>query len=159
MVETLNVDGIATEEFLCRARLSRDFLTHAPPRISLQEYDRLQLLAYEMSQDNAFGVHMAEKVSMASLSILGNLLLNCGDFHEAFDCFNRYHTIISDCDASTLTQTGDQVIMQYEYPRSNNPVLKRLRADFGLTSIQRLTQSEVIKTGLADHPGPSRVRF
>lgn len=154
MVETLNVDGICTEEYLRHAELDRDYLARPPSRIALAEYDRLQLLAYEMSQDNAFGLHMAEKVSMASLSVLGNLLLNCGNFYEAFDCFNRYHHIISDCNESKLIRTDQQVIMQYEFPRSENPLLNRFRADFGLASIQRLTQSLA-----AERLKPVAIRF
>lgn len=140
LIEAVNLAGVETPRFLRKADLPSDFLTNTPKRISLEQYDKAQTAAIELSEDTALGLHMGEMVSLSSLSVVGNLLLNCSGLKEAFEVFNRYHHIISECPPSTLEILNNQAVISYEYPRST-PLCNRLRSEYGIVSLKRLAHS------------------
>jgi AraC-like DNA-binding protein len=126
--------------FFERANLTPQELEDSEVRIPLERYDELQLLALEVSGDEALGIHMGERASLATFDILGSLSLHAPTLRDAVDVLLRFHRILSDCPDSTLVEEGDRATLRYEYPRSH-PRCNQIREEFGLTVLTRIGQA------------------
>lgn len=147
-------------EFLEQAGVDAAMLENPNLRIELPEYDRIQRLAVEFTEDPAFGLHMAEIISPSALNVVGHLFMSCHSAREALDSFFKYHRIISDCDDSELIEAGDRATVIYRYPRSPDPMLNRVRAEFGACQFVRLNHllnGNLEKVGIIefDHSKPA----
>lgn len=153
LVQAVNHAGISTDTFLAASGFGRNLLNDAFAYIPIDDYDRLQLRALELTKDQALGLHMAEQVPLTSLSTFGHLLLNCENLQDALGVFNRYHALVSKCEPSELHYHGDTAILTYDFPRSH-PECNRMRADYGLCAVMHLAH---LLTG--DVVQPSLVEF
>ncbi|HVU00963.1 MAG TPA: AraC family transcriptional regulator [Polyangiaceae bacterium] len=148
LVSEVDASGVPQAEFLARAGLDASALNDSEGRVSIDEYDRLQLLALEMTGDEALGLHMGERASLAAFDVVGHLLSHARTAREGVQIFLRFHRILSDCADSTLTESGDLATMVYEYPRGVTRA-NRIRAEFGMTVLNWMGRHYVGRRQLA----------
>lgn len=149
VVEELARQGIESHPLLRETSIDPALLDDASARVPLPDYERFQQLALERTGDAAFGLHMGEHGSLASFSTLGHMVAQCRTIREAIELALTYYRLVADlASAPTLVERGAEVWFQYEYLRSPDPLIDRLRAEFGLTrilSIARLLLGEDAK--------------
>jgi AraC-like DNA-binding protein len=150
LVEAVDAAGASRDEFLRAAALDQDRLKDGDSRFSLPDYDRIQLLALDMTGDDALGLHMGEQVSLAAFDVVGHLLAHATTMREAIELFLRFHRILSDCGDSKLHEKGDLATIEYEYPRGA-PRCNRFRAEFGMTVLQWMGRHYVGPGKIAQH--------
>jgi AraC-like DNA-binding protein len=131
LVEAVESAGVSREDFLRASGLEPGRLDDPDGRVSLDEYDRLQLLALDQTRDEALGLHMGEQVSLASFDVVGHLIAHAKTMRDGIELFLRFHRILSDCPDSSLREEGAVATLEYEYPRGS-PRCSRLRAEFGM---------------------------
>jgi AraC-like DNA-binding protein len=148
LVEAVGSAGVTREGFLDAAGLDPTRLDDGDARISVDEYDRLQLLALEMSEDEALGLHMGERASLAAFDVVGHLLSHAVTMREGVQIFLRFHRILSDCADSTLREEGDTGTIEYEFPRGAARA-NRIRAEFGMTVLKWMGEHYVGRDKLA----------
>lgn len=153
LVQAVERSGVTREAFLQKSELSPDDIEDSDRRIDLAEYDRLQLLALEVTGDEAIGFHLAEWGSLAVFDVLGALSLHAPTMRDGIQALRRYHRIMSDCADPELLEEGDRALLRYEFPRSH-PRCNQIRAEFGLTVLFQLAKSY-----LADGDVPRRTSF
>jgi AraC-like DNA-binding protein len=96
-------------------------------------YERLNLLALGTSDDDAFGLHMGEHGSLAAFSMAGHMVAQCRTIREALDVIMRYYRLVADTAPPALVEEGEHARFRYEFIRSREPRVDRIRAEFGLT--------------------------
>jgi AraC-like DNA-binding protein len=142
VVEAVERAGVDRSSYLRAARLSTEELEDSDRRIEIDRYDELQLLALEMTGDEAFGLNMGEQASLATFDVLGPLWLHVSTMREGIRVFERFHRIMSDCRDPQLVEEGPRATFHYEFPRSH-PRCNQIRSEFGLTVLLRMGQAYV----------------
>lgn len=133
--------GVDVRPLLDRVELASDLVEDAGARIPLEQYDALQRLAIEATDDEAFGLHLGEHASVASFSTLGHMVAQCRTIREAIELALQYYRLVADVTpAPALVELGDEILFRYEFLRSTDPRLDRLRAEFGLARILGLAK-------------------
>jgi AraC-like DNA-binding protein len=158
LLEAVDSAGVPRQEFLTAAELDPARLNDGDARITVDEYDRLQLLALEMTGDAALGLHMGERASLAAFDVVGHLLSHAATMREGIQIFLRFHRILSDCADSKLLEDGDTGTIEYEFPRGAARA-NRIRSEFGMTVLKWMGEHYVGRDKLArevffEHPAP-----
>jgi AraC-like DNA-binding protein len=136
VADELAHQGIEPVPLLREAGIEPSLLDDASVRVPLPLYDRFQQAALEHTGDEAFGLHMGEHGSLSSFSTLGHMVAQCRTIREAIDIALQYYRLVADLAAApTVVDRGSEVWFQYEYLRSPDPRIDRLRSEFGLTRI------------------------
>lgn len=104
-------------------------------RVDRDRYERLNLLALEATHDAAFGLHMGEHASLSTFIIVAHMAVQCRTIREAFGVVIRYSRLVADTEPLTLIEEGDRVRFRYDFIRSREPLVDRIRAEFGLTRL------------------------
>src|SRR3990167_2804592 len=129
--------GLDADTFLRDLQLENAPLHDASRRIDLAVYDQVQERAMQVLNDPALGLHMGEHTSPNTLGLLGFLLLSAPTLGDAVDQWMHFHSLVSDAEPSQLHVQGDQVLFEYQFPRST-PDCNRIRAEFGLVQMAKL---------------------
>ena len=161
LVSEIESSGVPRAEFLARASLDPAVFRDNDARITVEDYDRLQLLALQLTGDEALGLHMGERASLAAFDVVGHLLSHAATAREGVQIFLRFHRILSDCADCVLREEGDSAIMEYEYPRGAARA-NRIRAEFGMTVLSWMGRHYTGKGKLAqcvffEHEAPEYV--
>ena len=134
LVEQLERVGIAPSTLAERAGFTLLELADPTRRMDLPRYDRAQLAALELSCDPALGLHLGERAPLAAFNMVGPLTAHCRTLRECIEVALRYYPLVADVAAPELETDGASVRVVYHYVRSE-PVVNRLRAEFGLTRL------------------------
>jgi AraC-like DNA-binding protein len=135
IVDELARTGHDAGPVLERAGIDPSQLDDPYARVDRECCKRLNLLALETTGDAAFGLHMGEHASLAAFSVAGHMVAQCRTIREALDVIIRYYRLVADAAPPSLVEDGDVARFRYEFVRSREPRVDRIRAEFGLTQI------------------------
>jgi AraC-like DNA-binding protein len=93
--------------------------------------ERLEL-ALSLSPDPAIGLRAGERASVATLQVVGHVLLSCHSLREAFESFTRYAGLIIEGAHFTLREEGERASFSIEAPESS-PGAQRVFAELALS--------------------------
>lgn len=155
VADELAHQGVEPSPLLIESGIDPTLLDDASSRVDLALYDRFQSLALVRTGDAAFGLHMGEHGSLAAFSTLGHMVAQCRTIREAIDIALTYYRLVADvATAPTVVDRGNEVWFQYEYLRSPDARIDRLRAEFGLTRIL-----SIARLLLGDDTAPNETWF
>jgi AraC-like DNA-binding protein len=93
--------------------------------------ERLEL-ALGLSPDPAIGLRAGERASVATLQVVGHVLLSCHSLRDAIGSFMRYQGLIIDGAHFTLREEGERATFRIEAPAGGNGA-QRVFSELALT--------------------------
>jgi len=133
LAEAMARAGVELDSYFRDAGFDATLLEDPLARIEVGVYDRLQELALERTKDEALGLHMGENAGVAALGVAGHLAAQCRTLRDCTQVILAYFRVLTDTQAPTLEETGEDAIIRYDFVRSAEPRINRLRAEFALT--------------------------
>jgi AraC-like DNA-binding protein len=160
LTEAVQAAGVDRESWFSAARFDARRLDDSNERVELEEYDRLQTVAVELSGDPALGLHLGEASNSAAFDVIGHLVAHTSTLRHGFDTIMRFSAILDDDGMNwTLEERSDSALISRTFP-TLTPVGDRLRAEFAISGFTRFVrQFAGPRTGLQrayfQHPAPS----
>ena len=158
LIDCLELSRDDAASFLTTAGIELTCLEDPYGRISLEQWSKLQLIAYEHSNDPACGLHLAERTTIGAFSVLGYLFLNCDTARTSLRQFFRYYELLMDAPKPGFIEDGTQAKLIYHH-KANHPDLSRFCAEYVLTCLWQIGNkfstrtSDVIEIGF-QHSAP-----
>ena len=146
LMDCLELDRDGESRFLEQAGIERACLEEPYGRISLQQWSRLQLTAYEHSADPACGLHLAERTTIGAFSVLGYLFLNCETARSSLRQFFRYYQILMEAPEPGFVEEGSRAKLIYHH-EAVHPDLSRFCAEYVLTCLWQIGNKFSTKAG------------
>jgi AraC-like DNA-binding protein len=159
LVEAVESMGVSREKLLAAARFDPRRLHDSDGRMEHEEYNRLQILALDLSKDDALGLHMGERSSMVGLDVLAHLAAHAPNMRDAIGNLLRFHRIVSDEPQPVLEESCEVATLKYEVPRSAERC-DRLRAELAMVGFHRLVghfagREQMIRRVFFEHQAPA----
>jgi AraC-like DNA-binding protein len=153
-VEAVIAAGISRDKLLAAARFELARLDDADGRVEVDELDRVQTAALDLTGDAALGLHLGERASAAAYDMVAYLTSHATTLRESIESFLKFQRILSDTPGSRLEEEGDAAILKLANFSDGEPRCVRLRAELSMTGFYRLLQHFV-----GPEAAPRRVCF
>ncbi|HMJ14434.1 MAG TPA: AraC family transcriptional regulator ligand-binding domain-containing protein, partial [Polyangiaceae bacterium] len=85
LAEAVELAGVSGEDLLRAAGIERERVRDRTNRVSLAEFERLQVVAIELTGDEAFGLRMAESASFVGFDVLASLLAHATTLRDSIN--------------------------------------------------------------------------
>jgi AraC-like DNA-binding protein len=128
--------GISTDVFLREAGLNRELLEqpNAPP--NHHDASRAVRAAYELTGDQALGLHLGLNASTHMLSVSGQLLMTCPTIRAALGEMERYSPLLLPATEVKLREQGEHASLVFDAPPSLSS--SRFASELTLTFVLRV---------------------
>ena len=159
LVEGVEPAGVAGPDLLRAANIDPRRLEDIDGRLDRVEYDRAQTAALDLTGDEAFGLHLGERVIVRTFDVLADLASHAPTLRDAFQTFARFHRIVSDGPDTSLYEHDGVATVHYQFPRSS-PRCNRLRAEFAMVGFLRMLRdftrrdNHTVKAVYFEHAAP-----
>lgn len=140
--------GATASSLYQAAALDATKLASPDHRIPFAQLVSLYELAAQMTNDDAFGLHVGETVDATAFDVLGYSVINSANLGEALARVTRYHCIWTDGAAVTLRHDGAHAVLVYTYL---DPSIKEHRHDTEMTFSAVITLARAV-TGIDWNP-------
>lgn len=137
LVEAVERAGVHRDRLLTAAGIDAAQLDDSSIRLSLAEYDRVQLAALAVSGDEALGLRIGEHASSAAFDVLGHLTEHAATLRQSVETIIRYSHILSVGPDATLCEEGETASIRYAFPHGPSPTV-RLVAELATSGLLRL---------------------
>ncbi len=124
LIEAVEEVGVSRDRLLDAAGLDREALEDCNARISVTEYDRVQVAALELSGDEALGLHLGWQSKTASFDLIGHLSDHAPTLRESIETVMRFQALLSDDPEPALCEDGDVATIRYAFPRIHSPGIR-----------------------------------
>jgi len=139
LVAAVEQAGVERARFFAESGLDALPFDDMHARVSLDDYRSIVRTAIASSGDPALGLHMGERVYMASFDVLGHLTEHSTCLRDALQIATRYARIVCDGPELTFDEDADRATLRIGLPREELPEVM-LAAEFSLTALLRLIQ-------------------
>jgi AraC-like DNA-binding protein len=163
LVEAAIAAGVDRDKLLATAGFDGLRLADVDARVELDELNRVQIAALDLSRDPAFGLHMGERANATAYDLVGYLTSHATTLREGIASLLRFGRILSDFPAE-LTELGDIATLKLVFGHGKTPDARctRARAEFVVTGFSRLVQSVAgsstrVHAACFEHPAPDYV--
>ncbi len=107
--------GVAPHALCHTVGLDPKLIDDADNRIPFAQFVALYEYAAELTDDDAFGLHVGERTSPTNFDVLGYVVINSPTLGAALTRLVRYHAIWTDGASFELTEQGPHVHLNYNY--------------------------------------------
>lgn len=158
-VEAVIAAGVSREELLGAANFELARLDDVDGRVGVEELDRVQTAALDLTGDVALGLHLGERASAAAYDMVAYLTSHATTLREGIESFLRFERILTDTAGSELAEGRDVATLKIGFLHSD-PRCNRLRAELSMTGFTRLIAHFVGPEGTPrrvcfEHPAPA----
>jgi AraC-like DNA-binding protein len=108
VVAALAARGVDPAAFLAEVGVSPETVADSDARIPFEHLEHAWALVPRFSEDDAFGLHLAETVHPDAFDVLDYVSQSCSNLEEAFARLVRYQRLMHDVVAVTLELHGDE---------------------------------------------------
>jgi len=139
LVEVVERSGVAREEFFRHAGFDEQRLAQGTERFDLEEFERLEAVAVDLTKNEALALHVAEQASEASFDLVGHLISHAPTLREALALSARFGPILVADFRLSLKEKVDVATLRFDFKRTS-PRFDRMRAEFGIAGFFRLVR-------------------
>jgi AraC-like DNA-binding protein len=139
LVEVTERAGVHREALLQGTGIDARRLEHAIDRFDLQDFDRLQVRALELTGDEALGLHLAERASEASFDLVAHLVAHAPTLRDAIEICSHFERLFMDGAHLHLRERAGIASIGLEFVRTS-PRADRMLAEFGLAALMRMLE-------------------
>ena len=114
IVEALERCGVSRDRFLRAAGLQAAQLERTDLSLDFKTYEAVSEVAISLSGDEAFGLHMIDRVNPASYNLTAHLAAHATTLRDAIESMQRFYQLLTDRpfwrfaeDAATATLSFD----------------------------------------------------
>jgi AraC-like DNA-binding protein len=137
VVEAAETAGVPRQKLLELAALEPQRLNDQSTRVSLDEYERVQLAALELTGDAALGLHIGERASFAGFDVMPSLVAHSTSLREGLQSYLRFRRILSDQNYAELLESQHTVTLRQEFSPAS-AASDRFRAELSMAGFLRL---------------------
>jgi AraC-like DNA-binding protein len=112
LIEAVEKAGVSRARLLRAAQLPADCLDGAETRIAGIKAYELCVKALELTDDPAFGLHWAERLTASALVPVSHLLAHSANLRQALESFARFHRLLSDRRYHDIIEADDTVTVR-----------------------------------------------
>jgi AraC-like DNA-binding protein len=139
LIDGVGAAGVAQDRFLAAAGFDPSRIGDADGRLSPEEYDALVECAFDLTNDEAFGLHFGEHTGPAAHQLVAHLVMSAGTLREAMDGLIRFQLLLMDKPRCRLEeQDGDARVVYDIAPGPSR--CRRFRAEMAMTGFLRIVQ-------------------
>jgi AraC-like DNA-binding protein len=160
LVESALAAGLDRDQLLATAGFDGSRLADVDGRVELDELNRVQIAALDLSGDPAFGLHMGERASATPYDLVAYLTSHATTLREGIASLLRFGRILSELPAE-LTEHGDVATLKlvFGHGKTRDARCTRARAEFVVTGFSRLVgyvagSSSPVHAACFEHPAP-----
>ncbi len=159
LIEVVELAGVPRQDFLQRAGVTAERLADGLGRFELHEFERMQLLALDMTRDEALGLHLAESASEAAFDVLGHLVSHAPTLREALGLCTQFGGLLVDDARVIVEEQVDVARIRHDFRRAS-PRADRMYAEFTVAGLSRLLRvfagpSATVRAAYFEHPAPA----
>jgi AraC-like DNA-binding protein len=159
LVEVVERAGVPRQDFLGKAGVTAERLADGVERFGLDEFERMQLLALDLTGDEALGLHLAESSSEAAFDLLGHLVSHAPTLREGVGLCSQFSTLLLDDSHLILEEHLDTARLRTDFRRTS-PRADRMHAEFTVAGLYRLIRiftgpTASIGGAYFEHPAPA----
>jgi len=137
LIEAVERVGVSRTQLLDVAGLDPKRLDECNARLSVIEYDRVQLAALELSGDEALGLHLGQRARTAAYPPIGHLIDHAPTLRQAIEVAMRYQAILSDSPEPRLYEDSEVATIRYDFPPIDSPGI-RMDSELAMSGYLRL---------------------
>jgi AraC-like DNA-binding protein len=153
LVEAVERSGVPRATYLAEAALSEERLRDDASQFAFVEFGRLQVVALELTNDPALGIHLAEHAHEAAFDLVGHLVSHATTLREAVRVASRFGALLVSDFVLELGERVDVASLRYDFPRTSERA-DRMLAEFVMAGFLR-----VIRQVVGNTAEPLEVRF
>jgi AraC-like DNA-binding protein len=139
LVERVVDTGVPRATFLDAAGFDAQRLDESDARITCEEYAALQASAFELTGDEALGLHMGEAASATTYSLAAHLVAHATTMRHGLNALLRFHRLLTDSPSWQLVENDRTATLRYELG-SGSARCKRFNAELTMTGFFRMVR-------------------
>jgi AraC-like DNA-binding protein len=153
LVEAVEQAGVSALEFLRAARIEPALLDTPEACIPRAEMYRLCGLAVDMTRDQAFGLHWAERLSANTFNPISHLVAHAATLRQGFESLFQFHRLVNDQPSFQLCESDDEVTVHCLNLTAESVAMQRFIAEMLVIGFFRIIRS------FSPQARPERVSF
>jgi AraC-like DNA-binding protein len=162
IVDAVERTGASRDEFLGSLNIDPARLAGVDGRFELEEFARLQVRALDVTRDEAFGLHVAERAPVTAFDLMSHLTAHAGTMREAFGLVLQFQRLLMDDCHISLKEAAGSATIQYSFARSLERA-DRMHAEFVVAALQRFARAFggpnlTRRVATFEHPRPAHYR-
>ncbi|MGH7440753.1 MAG: AraC family transcriptional regulator [Polyangiaceae bacterium] len=158
IIEALERAGVPRERFFQAAGLDPAKLERTDLRLDFKTYESLSELALSLSGDEAFGLHMIERVNPASYNLTAHLAAHATTLRDAIESMQRFYQLLTDRPFWRFAEDAATATLSFE-AGPGSPPARRFRSETTLTGFHRMITMFAPQARLRmvafDYPAPA----
>jgi AraC-like DNA-binding protein len=158
LAEAVEAAGVSRDAFLSAVSCDGSELGGVEARVSGAKVYRLCELAMVVTDDPAFGLHFAERLSLSALVPVSHLIAHSATLRHALDSLARFQRLVSDHGCHEIVEQGDKVMMRCVALRGS-PAMQRFAAEqltvFFLRVLRSFDRQVVLEGVSFAYPAPA----
>lgn len=141
LVDVLERVGVSRDRFVNAAQFDSERLNASDARFSHAEIGQLVELAYELADDEAFGLHWSESIGEASFGPISPLVAHAATLRQAFAALDQFHGVLTDQQSYQLEERDGEVTVRCVVVLGESARLRRFSSEMVLGGWFRLIRS------------------
>jgi AraC-like DNA-binding protein len=139
LVDVVEHAGVPRHEFLRKAGVAEQRLADGDGRFTPAEFDAIQRVALELTDDEALGIHLAEQSSEAAFAVLGHLVALAPTLRDALELVTQFGSVLFGETHQVVEETVDVARIRHEFHRTS-PLADLMHAEFAVAGFARLVR-------------------
>jgi AraC-like DNA-binding protein len=157
IVEALERCGVSRDRFLRAAGLQAAQLERTDLSLDFKTYEAVSEVAISLSGDEAFGLHMIDRVNPASYNLTAHLAAHATTLRDAIESMQRFYQLLTDRPFWRFAEDAATATLSFEAGPGSLPA-RRFRSETTMTGFHRLVTmfAPGARTTVAfDYPAPA----
>ena len=139
LVEVTERAGVSLDALLEGTGIDARRLSNPIDRFDLDDFERLQIRALELTHDEALGLHMAERVTEAAFDLVAHMVAHAPTLREAIGICSQFERLFMDGAHLRLFERGAIATVGLEFVRKS-PRADRMLAEFAMAALMRMVE-------------------
>jgi AraC-like DNA-binding protein len=139
VVDAVERLGVARDELFRGLAIEATRLEQADGRFDLEEYAALQTRAMDLTNDEALGLHIAERTHETAFDLMAHLVSHAPTLREAFGLCAQFQRILMDDSHVTLKETRTSASMEFHFTRVSDRA-DRMQAELAVAGFLRFVR-------------------
>jgi AraC-like DNA-binding protein len=137
IAEALERCGVSRDRFLEAAGLQAAQLERADATFDFKTYEAVSEVALSLSGDEAFGLHMVERVNPASYNLTAHLAAHATTLRDAIESMQRFYQLLTDRPFWRFVEDAATATLSFDAGPGSLPA-RRFRSETTITGFHRL---------------------
>ncbi|WP_164716427.1 AraC family transcriptional regulator [Paenibacillus whitsoniae] len=131
--------GLDQGELLREAGIDPALLQQIDARLTNEAFEKLTILAAEMTGDPAFGLHQGQAMEVSDLGLVGYVMQHSQTLGQAMEAYGKYNAIVCSGFHVDWEQEGEAVWITLAYQHTQHPPTRHCVEDIA-SSIHHILQ-------------------